>query len=307
MRLRSLLVLLILILSPSGARADDWEICNPAGGNEAIAACTRLITSGKLNDYDLGGRYIARSMAREDKGDLDGAIADYDQAIKIDRKTSLFGFSVYAELLASKAYKRGDYATALRFTRPLADEGNNRAAQFNLGQMYENGLGVPQDYTEAAKWYRLAADQGFAHAQYQLGFMYFSGQGVPQNDAEAARLYRLAAQQDDARAEQALGLFYFNGVAGVTQSYAEAVKWYTPAAEQGLPLAQFDLGVLYANGDGVPQDYVRAHMWFNLSAAQGDKNAIKDRDRIARQMTPEQIAEAQKLAREFKPRKPRSK
>ena len=77
----------------------------------------------------------------------------------------------------------------------LADQGS-AAAQYSLGLMYDEGLGVfPQDYAEAARWFRLAADQGFADAQFSLGYKYNLGQGVPQDDAEAVRWYRLAADQ----------------------------------------------------------------------------------------------------------------
>ena len=88
------------------------------------------------------------------------------------------------------------------------------------------------------------------------------------------------------------------------QNYAEALKWYRLAADQGDAGAQNNLGVMYANGQGVPQDYVRAHMWFNLSAAQGNQDAARNRDNIAKLMTPAQIAEAQKLAREWQPKRP---
>jgi hypothetical protein len=91
---------------------------------------------------------------------------------------------------------------------------------------------------------------------------------------------------------------------GVPQKYPEAVKWYTRAADQGFADAQFNLGSLYYEGQAVPQDYVRAHMWFNLSAAQGMQDAATVRDTLARLMTPAQIAEAQKLAREWKPTRP---
>ena len=133
--------------------------------------------------------------------------------------------------------------------------------------MYFRGEGVPQNYAEAVKWWRLAADQGNADAQNRLGFIYSRGAGVPQN-------------------------------------YAEALKWYRLAADQGDANTQYFFGLMYANGQGVPQDYVRAHMWFNLSAAQGDQNAARDRDDIAKLMTPAQIAEAQKLAREWQPKRP---
>ena len=123
-----------------------------------------------------------------------------------------------------------------------------------------------QDYATAFALIRPLADQGVAKAQYDLGFMYDAGQGVAQN-------------------------------------YAEAVKWYRLAADQGHVTAQFNLGVMYAEGRGVAQDYVQAHMWFYLAAAQGDAKALKNRDSIAAKMTAAQIAEAQRLAREWKPAK----
>ena len=88
---------------------------------------------------------------------------------------------------------------------------------------------------------------------------------------------------------------------GVPQDNEAAVSWYRKAAEQGLAEAQYNLGVMYANGDGVAQDYAAAHMWFNLAAANRNRNAVKARDIVAAQLTPAQIAEAQKLAREWKP------
>ena len=165
------------------------------------------------------------------------------------------------------AYERGDYATALRLFRTLADLGD-AFAQDDLGVMYDNGQGVQQDYAEALKWYRLAANQGDAGGQANLGLMYATGHGVPQD-------------------------------------YAEAVKWLRLAAEQGDAAAQYNLGTMYGNGRGVPQDYVQAHMWFSL-AASSEKDirdeAVKCRDFSASKMTPAQIAEARKLTHEWKPK-----
>ena len=113
-------------------------------------------------------------------------------------------------------------------------------------------------------------------------------------------LYRVAADQGNAEAQSSLGAMYTQGK-GVPQDYSEAMKWMRLAADQGIAPAQFNLGIMYAKGQGVPQDYVLAHMWFNLSAAQGDETAVKNRDIVAGKMTPEQLAEAQRLAREWKP------
>ncbi len=92
------------------------------------------------------------------------------------------------------AYNRGDYATALREWRPLAEQGN-AGAQNNLGVMYDMGQGVSQDDAEAVKWYRKAAEQGDAKAQNNLGNMYDKGKGVPQDYAEAVGWRRKAAEQ----------------------------------------------------------------------------------------------------------------
>ena len=95
---------------------------------------------------------------------------------------------------ADAAYVRGDYQTAIQLLRPLAEQGSANA-QYNLGVIYADGLGVPQDNGEAIRWYRLAADQGEARAQHNLGVRYESGEGVGQNYAEAERWYLLAAAQ----------------------------------------------------------------------------------------------------------------
>ena len=142
------------------------------------------------------------------------------------------------------------------------------------------------------------AQQGYADAQYNLGRMYGTGQGVIQDDAEAVRWYLLAAEQGVADAQLNLGAMHGNGE-GVPESNEEAVHWYRLAAEQGNAIAQSNLGLKYANGEGVPRDLVLAHLWYNLSAAQGDVFGRTSRGIIERRMTPEQIAEAQRLSREW--------
>jgi TPR repeat protein len=120
--------------------------------------------------------------------------------------------------------------------------------------------------------------------------------------------YRKAAEQDNAVAQSGLGFMYLNGK-GVLQDYGEAAKWLRLGADQGIADAQLTLGIMYQNADGVPQDYVQAHMWFNLAASrpypkkETREEAAKARDSIASKMTPAQIAEAQKLVRDWKPAK----
>jgi uncharacterized protein len=196
------------------------------------------------------------------------------------------------------ASKRGDYATAMRIWRPLANQGD-AAAQASLGFMYDDGHGVAQDYAAAAGWYRKAADQGFAPGQFNLGNMYRTGHGVAQDDAAAMSWYRKAADQGHVTAQYNLGIMYDNG-RGATQDYAAAASWFRKAADQGHVDAQFNLGSMYAKGLGIPQDYISAHMWLNLAAIGGDKDAARNRDIVAAKMNPTQVAEAQKRAAEWR-------
>jgi len=124
----------------------------------------------------------------------------------------------------TKAYEERDYVTALTLFFPLADQGS-ATAQFNLGVMHENGIGVIKDFKKSVDWYRMAAEQGYVKAQFNLALMYEGG------------------------------------------------KW-------------------------LKKDYVLAHMWYNLAASKGDKSGTNNRDIVASQMSPAQIAEAQKLAKE---------
>jgi TPR repeat protein len=213
---------------------------------------------------------------------------------------------------ASAAYEQGDYATAYRLIKPLAEQGYAKA-QYNLGVLYNKGVGVPQDYTEAMKWYRKAAEQGLADAQYNLGVMYHEGEGIPQDYAEGLNWFRKAAEQGNADAQYNLGVMYHKGE-GVQQDYTETSKWYWMAAEQGHADAQYSLGAMYGRGQGVPQDRVQAYMWLSLAASRFSEPEIEKRQMvilnigiIASEMTPEQIAEAQRLVREWKPKKERKK
>ena len=138
-------------------------------------------------------------------------------------------------------------------------------------------------------------------AQYRLGMKYNFGRGVTENDSEAVKWYRKAAEQGHVGAQYALGWAYFKGE-GVPQNYGEAFNWYHKAAEQGDSSSQYRLGVMYENGEGVAQDYVASYLWYHLaSQAHELESARKHRNRIAEEMTLDQIAEAQRLAREWKP------
>lgn len=162
------------------------------------------------------------------------------------------------------ALQHHNYKLALQDFRQLASHGY-AAAEYNLGVMYDIGLGVPQNEEKAFNWYRLAAAQGVTKAEYNLGSMYDNGQGVPQD-------------------------------------YAKALTWYRLAAADGNSDAENNVGFMYFYGDGVPQDYVKAYKWLLLAKATmpaTDHSYAKITrviTTVAGMMTPAQIAQAQQEA-----------
>jgi TPR repeat protein len=137
------------------------------------------------------------------------------------------------------------------------------------------GLGVAKDEARGLALGRESEAAGSCFGQYVVGkcyrFGYFFG-GVAQDDAEAARLFRLAAEQGHAGAQMSLGYMFNNGQ-GVAQDTAEAIRWYRLAAEQGDADAQYNLGNMFENGLGVAKDTAEAIRWYRLAAEQGDSDA----------------------------------
>ena len=160
-----------------------------------------------------------------------------------------------------------NYTQAVKWFRKAAEQGY-AGAQHNLGVCYCNGWGVEMDYYEAVKWFRKAAEQGYASAQCSLGVCYEYGQGVGKDINEAVKWYRKAAEQGNMYAQYNLGECYKNGQ-GVEKDYYEAVKWFRKAAEQGYASAQNALGVCYDNGQGVEKDLTKTVEWYRKAAEQG--------------------------------------
>ncbi len=179
---------------------------------------------------------------------------------------------VYAQYALGEMYQNGkgvtqDYAEAVRWYRKAARQ-EFPAAQLNLGLMYQRGKGVPQDDYEAFDWCMKAAKQGNADAMFWIGWMQQSGRAISQDDAKALFWFRKAAELGSALAQYNMGEMYQNGK-GVPRDYAEAVKWYCKAAEQGYADAQFSLGLMYRFARGVPMNDTEAAKWYRKAAEQG--------------------------------------
>ena len=241
-----------------------------------------------------------------------------------------------ADLAAGwQAYQAGEFAAAMREWRPLAEAGDARA-QFNLGVLYDEGRGVAIDRSEALKWWRKAAAQGhrraqhniallliaedsadpartaeavewlkraaaagFARSQYTLGKMVEAGLGLAADPVRAAQLIAAAARAGFFRAQYNMGKLARDG-RGVPQDEAQAAAWFAKAAQQGYAKAQSHYGSRLAAGTGVARDPVQALKWMILAAAQGHREAAENRAALARTMSPESVAEAERLADAFR-------
>jgi TPR repeat protein len=165
-------------------------------------------------------------------------------------------------------------------------------AQYNLGRIYHQGIGVKQNNTEAADWYRRAAEQGQGDAQNSLGLLLVADH---RDYPGAAQWFAMAARQGNADAQYNLGVIYFSGL-GV--NYECAAHWIQLAAQQGHVQGQRDLGKMYERGQGVMPDYVEAYKWLKLAQLKGDEEAGKELKACSASMTADQIAAAEKLVQE---------
>ena len=233
------------------------------------------------------------------------------------------------------AYAKGDFSTAIKIVRPLAEQGDS-FAQVQLGNLYAFGEGVTKDTAQAVKWWELGCEAtADGMAAFSVAEAYFAGKnGVSINYTKAIKFYGIAANQGSDGAKSKLRLMYLDQ-AGVGQLYNKlivinenstensspstqfyigslyytgqgaprdfnfAAKWFRSSANNGFAEAQSQLGQMYIDGKGVPQDFVLAHLWLNLAAAEGIDTAGISRDTLAARMTSEQTEEAQDLAREW--------
>lgn len=200
----------------------------------------------------------------------------------------------------------------IRQLKSEAEDGG-LAAQNEMGTRSVSGLGLPQDFDAALKWYNLAAEKGYAVSQFNLAGMYEQGFGVETNLVKAAEWYLKAAERGHAESQFCIAVMYEQG-RGVEMDIKEAVKWYQQSSEKNYPFAQNNLSMILLGGKGVPRDLIRAYKWASLAGAQGEESANNvlrkltgknDKDVVVEQpiMTANQIAEAEREIREFVPRK----
>ena len=250
-----------------------------------LLCCQGGIPSGKASPLDVKSP-VASLSEGDAPDDNDGIVREERERLEREAKAELRkAYEASVQFMTAFPAEQIPEIPAHTFPenhegKPLSDieglkriaEAGNARAQHELGRHYYEGDdegGVTQDFSEAVKWYRLAAEQGNSDAQYSLGLCYQGGEGVPQDDSEAAKWFFKAADQGNAVAQRTLSLLYSRG-AGLPQDSIEAVKWCRLAATQGDVEAQCMLGDMYRYGYGsIQQDLIEAANWYGKAAIQG--------------------------------------
>jgi len=182
-----------------------------------------------------------------------------------------FEFLIEHEKKHYEAYNNGDYETAMKLWMKGAKPDptgffpkGNKTDQYLVAILYFEGKGVPQDYETALKWYTISAEQNHPPAMLKLGKIYSYGLGVPVNYAKSITWFRKLL-----------------------------INMWDPTAKE----AAFELGLMNYEGKGYTQDFIRAHMWWNIGSSEGHEQSRKSRDFVAERMTPNQVEKAQELAK----------
>ena len=278
---------------------------------------------------ELGKRFAQGDGVEQD---VTKAVALYRKAAEQGQAEAQMALAIF--YLSGSMGVAENLDTAVEWYKKSA-EGGFSEAQAALAEMYEIGLGVNQDLKIATKWYLRAAEQGHIESQLKIGVIYKEGQRVQQSDRSARKWLRSAAaagnmkahiylgainydgddlggnylkaynwflpaaEQGDDTAQHWIGRILSHGGDGIAQDLKESAKWYRKSAEKGNKTAQFILSELYVEGRGVPQDYPAAYMWINLLASEGDADAIEMRKEFLKFLSKEQVAEGQRLTREW--------
>ncbi|MDR3368328.1 MAG: tetratricopeptide repeat protein [Rhodoferax sp.] len=236
-----------------------------------------------------------KDKASFEKCYLPFAIKNYREAYKVCKAPAAMGDARAQYDLGFSARVLQLYPEAVQWTQRSAEQGLPEA-QLHLGQLYQQGQGLPKSQSKAAEQFGRAAAQGLAEAQYMTGLTYYRGEGVRRDAKQALHWFSLAAAQGHGNAQLYVGRMYVQGE-GVAVDKKMGHKWLLSAAERRVAQAQFQVGMMYAQGIGVDADEVQAYIWLNLALAGGLGEAAAPRDKIALKLSPAQLANAQQRSR----------
>jgi len=277
--------------------AYQFGIGTAQNSNEAVKWYKKSAEQGDVNaqatlgNTFYGGRGVPKDGAEAVKWYLQAAVQGDIDSQKYLGDIYFFGIGVPV-----------DGAEAIKWWLMAAQNGHAEA-QYALGCMYNEYKNVPNSKANAFKWWLMAAQQEHLEAQHNIGIAYLDGEGVAKDEVQAFSWIRKSADQGRLEWQYLLGVMHFKGQ-GTPKNNVEAVRWFMRAAECGLSAAQHSIGALYYEGIGVPKDDVISYKWLLLAAAQGNETSKGYAKMLEGVLTPNQLAEGQRMAREFQPRKP---
>lgn len=245
----------------------QWDLMD---GRAAIRACEAAV---QLHPDSLRLRYqLGRSLSRMER--RDDALP---HLIDVAEKGYL---AAYSNIGGMYQFDLKNYAEALRWYRRGVEQ-DDESSRIHLAEMYMDGTGVPQDFSEAMRLYLPSAQKNNSVAVYKIGLIYLRGDhAVPQDYQKAMQWFQRAAELGFARAHNDIGYMLEEGL-GAKRDVAAAAKWYRVSAEQGWGKAQVNMARLHEDGQGVPQDRKEAFYWYRLAA---DSRLAEDRDHARRRI-----------------------
>ena len=277
--------------------------------NDMVRLCFRLIAVATVLLLPLAGVRADSAQTLEDarsayeRGDYSAAYEGFLSLAETGNLDAQFELGYIYDFGEGVAENDSE---AVKWWHRAAEQ-DHRPSQLMLGIKYRSGAGIPHDYTLARRWLRRAAAEGDGLAAKHLGYMHLLGEGVTRSPAAAVNWLGRAAARGEAEAQFEIGRMYYRGD-GLPQDHVLAARWVGLSAELGQTQAQALFGYMHEHGEGIAQDFVKAHKWYNLAVSrlpswneEVREIAREGRDRVASRLADAQLAEAQRLAREWKP------
>lgn len=194
-----------------------------------------------------------------------------DREVEKDYSLALYWYTKSADQGSSKAqyqigrlYRNGlgvnqSHKEAMNWFLKAVSNNNDPSAQNSIGYMYKNGFGVKQDYNIALEWYTKSGLQGNPDGQYNIAMSYYDGTGTPRDYKQALIWFlKLAESEESEFVQFYIGHIYEHGGYGIEQDHVKSLEWYTKSADQGNSKARYNLGLLYLSGKGTPKDFKKA-------------------------------------------------
>lgn len=289
--------------APATATMDAPETATPTAPEAAAPQADQMQETAPADAAPIGDKSELAPLPQDGGQDnaASGAVDDAQQPAMAEMKPDAAAATASAAPAATDT--QPEIVVPGEISPPSlveAAKGGDPLALFEIGSRYSEGRGVKTSMEQAAVWYKLSADRGFAPAEYRLANLYEKGTGVATDMAKAREYYEKAAEAGNASSMHNLAVLLASGAFGAPD-FGAAATWFEKAANFGVADSQFNLAILYARGSGVKQSLEDSYKWFAIAAKDGDKDAAQKRDEVANAMRPDQIDAAKAAVELWKP------